>query len=103
LVGIAAISISHLQYYSSMVEWAEAFGAPIHLHGADLEWVMRPSDRIVFWEGETRELDSGLTLVRWGGPGRHRPPVGGGCGEERRGEERRGEERRGEERRPPLG
>jgi glyoxylase-like metal-dependent hydrolase (beta-lactamase superfamily II) len=67
LGGIAAISISHPHYYSSMVEWAEAFDAPIYLHAADREWVMRPSDHIVFWEEERRKLGPGLTLVRCGG------------------------------------
>jgi glyoxylase-like metal-dependent hydrolase (beta-lactamase superfamily II) len=67
LGGIAAISISHPHYYSSMVEWAEAFDAPIYLHADDREWVMRPSDRVVFWEEERRELGPGLTLVRCGG------------------------------------
>jgi glyoxylase-like metal-dependent hydrolase (beta-lactamase superfamily II) len=67
LGGIAAISISHPHYYSSMVEWAEAFDATIYLHAADREWVMRPSDRVVFWEEERRELGPGLTLVRCGG------------------------------------
>lgn len=67
LGGIAAISISHPHYYSSMVEWAEAFDAPIYLHAADREWVMRPNDHIVFWEEERRELGPGLTLVRCGG------------------------------------
>ena len=67
LGGIAAISISHPHYYSSMVEWAEAFDAPIYLHAADREWVMRPSDRVVFWAEERRELGPGLTLVRCGG------------------------------------
>ena len=50
-----------------MVEWARAFDAPVHLHAADREWVMRPDDRIEFWDGETRELGEGLTLVRCGG------------------------------------
>src|ERR671924_519523 len=54
LGGLAAIAISHPHYYSSMVEWARAFDAPIHLHTADREWVMRPDDRIEFWDGETR-------------------------------------------------
>ena len=50
-----------------MVEWARAFDAPVHLHAADREWVMRPDERIDFWDGETRELGEGLTLVRLGG------------------------------------
>jgi glyoxylase-like metal-dependent hydrolase (beta-lactamase superfamily II)/DNA-directed RNA polymerase subunit RPC12/RpoP len=67
LGGLAAIAISHPHYYSSMVEWARAFDTPVHLHAADREWVMRPDERIDFWDGETRELGAGLTLVRCGG------------------------------------
>ena len=68
LGGLAAIAISHPHYYSSMVEWSRAFGgAPIHLHADDRDWVMRPDSRIAFWEGETKELLPGLTLVRCGG------------------------------------
>lgn len=66
--GIAAIAISHPHYYSSMIEWSRAFGGvPIYLHAADRQWVMRPDDRIVFWEGETRLLHDGLALIRCGG------------------------------------
>jgi glyoxylase-like metal-dependent hydrolase (beta-lactamase superfamily II) len=68
LGGISAIAISHPHYYSSMVEWSRAFGGiPIYLHAADRKWVMRPDKAIVFWEGETRTLGAGLTLVRCGG------------------------------------
>lgn len=67
LGGIAAIAISHPHYYSSMVEWSRAFDAPIYLHAADQEHVMRPDPAIVFWEGETHALADGLTLIRTGG------------------------------------
>ncbi|HWE62267.1 MAG TPA: MBL fold metallo-hydrolase [Chloroflexota bacterium] len=67
LGGIAAIAISHPHYYSSMVEWARAFDAPIYLHADDRRWVMRDDPAIVFWEGETRELGAGCTLIRCGG------------------------------------
>lgn len=68
LGGIAAIAISHPHYYSSMVEWSRAFGgAPIHLHAADRRWVVRPDPAIRFWEGETRTLAPGVTLIRCGG------------------------------------
>jgi hypothetical protein len=68
LGGISAIAISHPHYYSSMVEWSRAFGGvPIYLHAADREWVMRPDKTIVFWEGETRALGEGQTLIRCGG------------------------------------
>src|SRR2546421_10394188 len=46
LGGIAAIAISHPHYYSTMVDWSRAFGAPVLLHTADREWVMRPDDAI---------------------------------------------------------
>lgn len=65
--GIAAIAISHPHYYSSMVEWAERFDAPIYLHEADRQWVMRPDRHIVFWSGETHPLLADLTLIRLGG------------------------------------
>jgi hypothetical protein len=65
--GLDAIAISHPHYYSAMVEWAERFDCPILLHVADQEWVMRRDDHIEFWEGMTRDLGGGLTLVRGGG------------------------------------
>jgi hypothetical protein len=68
LGGIAAIAISHPHYYSSMVEWSHAFGnAPILLHTADRQWVMHPDSAVIFWDGETRELAAGVTLIRCGG------------------------------------
>jgi hypothetical protein len=67
LGGLAAIAISHPHYYTTMVEWAHAFGVPVYLHAADREWVMRPDPGIQFWDGETRALGPGLTLVRLGG------------------------------------
>ncbi len=67
LGGLSAIAISHPHYYASMVEWSQAFEAPILLHAADREWVMRPDPAIRFWEGETREIAPGLTLIRCGG------------------------------------
>ena len=67
LGGLSAIAISHPHYYAAMVEWAHAFGAPIHLHAADREWVMRPDPAIRFWEGDVHPLGGGATLVRCGG------------------------------------
>jgi glyoxylase-like metal-dependent hydrolase (beta-lactamase superfamily II) len=66
--GHAAVAISHPHYYSSLVEWSRAFGdVPIYLHADDRQWVMRPDRAIVSWEGETRPLGEGLTLIRCGG------------------------------------
>jgi hypothetical protein len=67
LGGIAAITISHPHFYSSMVEWSHAFDAPIYLHADDRQWVMRPDPAIVFWEGETQPLVDGITIIRCGG------------------------------------
>jgi glyoxylase-like metal-dependent hydrolase (beta-lactamase superfamily II) len=68
LGGIRAIAISHPHYYSSMVEWSAAFGdAPIYLHAADREHVMRPDAAITHWDGEQLALWQGLTLIRCGG------------------------------------
>jgi glyoxylase-like metal-dependent hydrolase (beta-lactamase superfamily II) len=68
LGGVSAIAISHPHYYTTMTEWSRAFGGvPIHLHVADREWVMRPDPAVQFWDGDTRTIGPGLTLIRLGG------------------------------------
>lgn len=67
LGGIDAIALSHPHYYSTQVEWADAFDALIYIHEDDKQWVTRQSNRIVFWSGEALELDEGLFLHRFGG------------------------------------
>ncbi len=67
LGGITGIAISHPHYYASMVEWAHAFDAPIHLHAGDRQWVVRPDSWIKFWDGDTLPLARGVTLIRCGG------------------------------------
>ncbi len=67
LGGISAIAISHPHYYTGMVEWSRAFDAPIYLHAADKKWVTRPDPAIEFWEGETKSIANGFTLIRCGG------------------------------------
>ncbi|HEX4409266.1 MAG TPA: MBL fold metallo-hydrolase [Xanthobacteraceae bacterium] len=67
LGGIAAIAISHPHFYTTMVEWAHAFGARIHLHAADKDWIMRNDPAIELWDGETKTLWDGVTLARCGG------------------------------------
>ncbi|HEX2680117.1 MAG TPA: MBL fold metallo-hydrolase, partial [Candidatus Dormibacteraeota bacterium] len=62
--GVRAIAISHPHYYSAMVEWGRSFDAPILLHAADRQWVMRPDPRIEHWTEETRQLWDGMTLIR---------------------------------------
>jgi glyoxylase-like metal-dependent hydrolase (beta-lactamase superfamily II) len=68
LGGLAAVAISHPHYYANMVDWSRAFGGvPVYLHAADRQWVMCPDRCLAFWEGETRRLVGGLTLLRLGG------------------------------------
>jgi glyoxylase-like metal-dependent hydrolase (beta-lactamase superfamily II) len=67
LGGVSAIAISHPHYYSAMVEWSRAFEAPVYLHAADREWVMRPDHRLEFWSADTLQLLPGMTLLRLGG------------------------------------
>ena len=68
LGGVRAIAISHPHFYSSMVDWSEALGGvPIHIHESNRQYVMRPSDRVSYWAGETLGLDQGITLRRCGG------------------------------------
>jgi hypothetical protein len=52
LGGVDAIAVSHPHFYSSIVDWSEAFGGvPIYLHNDDARWVCRPDPRITFWAG----------------------------------------------------
>jgi hypothetical protein len=68
LGGLSAIAISHPHFYSSMADWSRAFGeVPIYLHADDREWILHPNESIVLWDGETRELLPGVTLIRCGG------------------------------------
>ena len=66
LGGISAIAISHPHFYGAMIEWAHAFDAPVYIHAADRQWVARPDDSVIFWEGDTREIGDGLTLINVG-------------------------------------
>ena len=67
LGGIDAIAISHPHFYTTMVEWARAFRSPIHLHAADKQWIVRRDPAIELWDGQTKTLWDGVTLVRCGG------------------------------------
>jgi glyoxylase-like metal-dependent hydrolase (beta-lactamase superfamily II) len=66
--GAAAIAISHPHYYGAASAWSVALGdVPVLLHAADAEWVTRPSPAIEHWQGDSRELPGGITLLRLGG------------------------------------
>jgi hypothetical protein len=62
--GLAAIAISHPHFYTTMAEWSERLGgAPVYLHEADREWVMRPHPAVRHWSGRMLELPGGLRLL----------------------------------------
>jgi glyoxylase-like metal-dependent hydrolase (beta-lactamase superfamily II) len=66
--GLKAIAISHPHYYTTCVEWSRAFGdVPVYLHKADAEWIMRSDPCIKLWEGDSKEIAPGMTLIRTGG------------------------------------
>lgn len=67
LGGVRAIAISHPHYYTTMVEWAHAFGCPVWLHEADRQWVMRADALLRFWSGDAADIGEGLRLLRLGG------------------------------------
>jgi hypothetical protein len=67
LGGIHAIAVSHPHYYTTMQDWSAVFDAPVFVHAADRQWVMRPSPYLRFWNDETLELVDGIRLVRLGG------------------------------------
>ncbi len=67
LGGLIGIAISHPHYYTTMVEWSRAFNVPVHLHAADQQWIMRPDPCITLWDGDSKELAPGMTLIRCGG------------------------------------
>jgi hypothetical protein len=66
--GVRAMAISHPHFYAAMVSWSEKLGGvPIYLHEDDREHVMRRSEHIRHWSGETIEIAPGMTLIRCGG------------------------------------
>src|SRR5260370_28784876 len=49
-----------------MMGGAPAFAPPVKIHGARRRWTARPDDAIVYWQGDTREIGDGLTLINAG-------------------------------------
>ncbi|GAB4091249.1 MBL fold metallo-hydrolase [Flaviaesturariibacter terrae] len=66
LGGIRAIALSHPHYYSTIVEWARAFNAPVYINRKDSGFLTRRGPELRFWEGSER-VDEELTLVECGG------------------------------------
>lgn len=68
LGGIRAIAISHPHYYTTMIEWSNAFDrAPIYIHELDRAWVIRDEGQTQFWTGERLPLFGGIELHKTGG------------------------------------
>jgi glyoxylase-like metal-dependent hydrolase (beta-lactamase superfamily II) len=68
LGGLRAIAVSHPHFYSSCVEWSQAFGdVPVYLHQNDAEHLRRPDACVSHWAGDSQTLAEGLTLMRLGG------------------------------------
>ncbi|HKS69376.1 MAG TPA: MBL fold metallo-hydrolase [Ktedonobacterales bacterium] len=66
--AVRAIAISHPHFFTRMGDWSRALGGvPIELHADHRPWVVQPDDAVRYWEGETRELLPGVTLIRCGG------------------------------------
>lgn len=67
LGGLRHIAISHPHYYGTMADWSRAFGAPVHIHADDGEWVQEPFEGLNLWRGNTLAVGHGMTLIRCGG------------------------------------
>lgn len=73
--GLAAIVISHPHYYSTHLDWAEAFDCPVYLSWEDKQWLNR-LDRLgkarTFIEGTEEEIEvrgekTGVKVLKPGG------------------------------------
>jgi hypothetical protein len=68
LGGLSAIAISHPHFYACNMAWSAAFGdCPVYIHAADREWVQYPGPAVQLWEGVSREILPGITLLNPGG------------------------------------
>jgi glyoxylase-like metal-dependent hydrolase (beta-lactamase superfamily II) len=66
--GLSAIAISHPHYYTTMLEWSDAFGSvPIYIHANDRNWVMRRGAQVVHWVGDSLRINGEMTLIHCGG------------------------------------
>ena len=67
--GLKAIVISHPHYYTTHLDWAEAFDCPVVFAREDEEWACRKDvhGRRKFMEGVTEEILPGVTAAKPGG------------------------------------
>ncbi|GAA4324077.1 MBL fold metallo-hydrolase [Flaviaesturariibacter amylovorans] len=66
LGGISAIALSHPHYFSTLIEWARAFDAPVFVNEKDAGWLTRTGPEVLTWNGR-ENLGSDVTLIECGG------------------------------------
>jgi hypothetical protein len=66
LGGISAIALSHPHYFSTIIEWCDAFDAPVYINEKDAEWLTRKGANVRTWSG-TKQLNATMTLIECGG------------------------------------
>lgn len=65
---LSAIVISHPHMVASVVEWSRSLGnVPVFIHHDNMPWMPRTDPVIHWWQGESLEVNSALTVVRCGG------------------------------------
>lgn len=67
LGGLTAVVVSHPHYYSSHVEWADAFGCPVYLSAEDEAWRAQRSPRQVLVRDVETEILPGVLAIKLGG------------------------------------
>ncbi len=66
--GLSAIAISHPHFYARMSTWSAEFDAlPVYIHQADTDGVEYVCEGLRLWQGETKEILPGVTLINTGG------------------------------------
>ena len=71
--GLKAIVISHPHFYTTYVEWAQAFNCPVYVSADDQEWLCRqpPIPQIINFikdpVGTIQEVVPGVRAVKLGG------------------------------------
>lgn len=67
--GLKAIVISHPHYYTTHLDWAEAFDCPVYFSAEDEEWVSQPDPkgRRSLIKNNDEEIVPDVTAVKLGG------------------------------------
>jgi hypothetical protein len=66
LGGISAIALSHPHNFSTIIEWSEAFHAPVYINEKDAAWLTRSSEKVRTWNG-LEKINEDMTLIECGG------------------------------------